>query len=156
MGKIVSAVQRIITFWKGRPWQVMIVSGYGRTLRINNLERYLVGLSAAAVVLILAAICLAVLFFNERTARLDAQSSFLENENKFSLLVQENDALLARLAVLNATARTIEGAAVEGSPDERIVEQTSEAIENRGQEEAAVAAEGASREAVISDNNDAE
>jgi len=83
-----------------RSWQLMIFDEYGRVIRINHLQRYMKTLGGAAVILFLAGLCFAILFVNERSTRKELQSSNEQVQEKVSTLMNENDALMARLEVL--------------------------------------------------------
>lgn len=99
-------------------WQLMLVNEYGRTVQISHVKRYLVILGGAVTVLFLAALCFAVLFVNERSTHQKLQSSFTQIQDKVTSLMDENDALMARLAILcdsGAAAGTSQPPVREGS-----------------------------------------
>ena len=83
-----------------RSWQMMIFDEYGRAVRINHLQRYVIAAGVLMTVLFLAALCFAGLFASERSKRLEMQAACGRIEDKVSSLMSENDALMARLAVL--------------------------------------------------------
>jgi type VI protein secretion system component VasK len=83
-----------------RSWQLMIFNEYGRAVRINHLQRYLIAVGILITVLLLAALCFGGLYAHERSNRLQLQTAYTRIEDKVSSLMSENDALTARLAVL--------------------------------------------------------
>ncbi len=84
-------------------WQLMVFDEYGRTVRINNLRRNLILLGVGVTLLFLATLCLGALFVNERSARQDLETAFVRLQERVDTLMAENDALMARLAVLSET-----------------------------------------------------
>ena len=83
-----------------RSWQMMFFNEYGRTIRINHLQRYLIAVGVLITILLLATLCLAGLYMHERSKRMEVQTAYSRIQDKVSSLMSENDALMARLAVL--------------------------------------------------------
>jgi len=99
-GETTGAGRRRSTSLLQKNWQVMAFDEYGRSIRINRFNRLLVILVMALLVLLLTTSLLTVLFVKERSGRLALQSSLTQAREKIISLRDENDALLARLAVL--------------------------------------------------------
>lgn len=91
-------------------WHLMIVNEFGRAIRLGYLKRYLVIMGVVLITVFLAALFFAVLFISERSERVEMRSSLAQSQAKVSSLIDENDALIARLAVLNAAGPTATGA----------------------------------------------
>ncbi|MEW6079694.1 MAG: hypothetical protein AB1724_17950 [Thermodesulfobacteriota bacterium] len=79
-------------------WQLLLINEYGRTVRINHPRRYLFVLGGTVLLLLIMALGLAGLFFHERATRQELQTSLTHVQDTVSSLMNENDALTARLA----------------------------------------------------------
>ncbi len=84
-----------------RSWQVMIFDQYGEAITINHLQRYIITTGVGMLILLLAALCFAGLYIHEKSMRLEQQTELEQIKDKAVSLMDENNALTARLAVLD-------------------------------------------------------
>lgn len=106
-----------------RNWQLMIYNQFGESIRVSHLQRYLIAVGVVMVGLLLATACLSFLYVQERSERLELQAASEITRGKISSLVSENDALMARLAVLAekvAAAKAPDGSSVPEIGDEAV------------------------------------
>jgi len=97
--KLAAAGNRIRNLYQS-DWQVTFVNKYGRSVRIPHLQRYVILVAAITIGALIAAVCLGVLYLHSRQANLALQASIAVSRQRISDLVDENDALMARLVVL--------------------------------------------------------
>lgn len=119
---------------KGWSWQMMFVGEHGRIIRVNHTGRWLAVAALGVAFLLLAAVVFAALYINGRSKHVTLRDALEKARGTISSLQQENDALLARLAVLNTTGQALEEAAGKGKKD------AIAAIENLAEETATAAA----------------
>ncbi|MFP4446594.1 MAG: hypothetical protein ACLFPD_10165 [Desulfosudaceae bacterium] len=126
--KLAAAGNRIRNLYQS-DWQVTLVDKYGRAVRIPHLQWYVILMAAITIGALIAAVCLGILYAHSRQANSELKSSIAVSRQRISDLVDENDALMARLVVLKN--RLPSGAAdgeeavppADEAPDKKVVEE---------------------------------
>ncbi|MFZ5562738.1 MAG: hypothetical protein ACOZBW_01700, partial [Thermodesulfobacteriota bacterium] len=88
---------------KEHNWTIMLVSEHGRLVHVKYFMRYVIAAGIVLVVSVLVSVICFVLFLNARMGVGDLEQSLEEARKEIKTLVDRNDALLARLAVLGGS-----------------------------------------------------
>lgn len=92
-------------------WDIMFVSDKGRVVRIKDFKRQVVLLLLTLLAALIIILCCLILLIGEKTTVDRLKSSLARSQETITELVDENDALVARLVALQKAKEKISGTA---------------------------------------------